>query len=137
MGLKAGQTLISGIVLANVASGVTAGTELGPSATEGELASGSGGVSALTDEGDPAGLSTNESVPAGYAGVRTTGDGAVTYEAGETVSPGDVVAINSGQLATADDTTDTNALFVVGHGGGADGGTDYASGENAPVYPIE
>ena len=137
MALNPGQTLISGIVIANVASGVTAGTELDVSATEGELAGGSGGVSALTDEGDAAGLSTNESVPAGYAGVRVTGDGSVTYEAGETISPGDVVAINGGQLATADGTTDTNALFVVGHGGGADGGTDYASGEDAPVYPIE
>jgi len=137
MTIKPGQTLISGVVVANVASGVSAGTELGPSGTEGELASGSGGVSALTDEGDPAGLSTNESVPAGYAGIRVTGDGEISYEAGETVSPGDVVAINGGQLATADDTTDTNALFIVGHGGGADGGTDYSSGENAPVYPIE
>jgi len=137
MSLNPGQEIISGVVLANVANGVSAGTELGASATEGQLASGSDGVSALTDEGAAAGLSTKESIPAGYAGVRTTGDDAITYEAGETVSPGDVVAINSGQLATADDTTDTNALFIVGHGGGEDGGEDYTAGEDAPVYILE
>lgn len=135
MSLEPGQEVMDGVVLANVASGVTAGTELGTSATEGEVASGSDGFSALTDEGAVAGLSTNESVPAGYAGVQH--EGAVTYEAGETVSPGDVCAINSGTLATADGTTDTNPLFVVGHGAGEDGGTDYASGDEVPVYMIE
>jgi hypothetical protein len=56
-------------VVANVASGVSAGDELGPSATDGELGAGSAGVDALTDEGGMAGLSTNESMPAGYAAV--------------------------------------------------------------------
>jgi len=80
MSINPGQELISGVVLANVASGVSAGTELGPSATDGELASGSDGYSAVTDEGDAAGLSTAESIPSGYAGVRVTGDGEITYE---------------------------------------------------------
>lgn len=56
-------------VVANVASGVSAGDELGPSATDGQLGAGSAGVDALTDEGDMAGLSTNESMPAGYAAI--------------------------------------------------------------------
>lgn len=56
-------------VVANVASGVSAGEELGPSATDGELGAGSAGVDALTDEGDMAGLSSNESMPAGYAAI--------------------------------------------------------------------
>jgi hypothetical protein len=56
-------------VLANVASGVSAGEELGPSATDGELAAGGGFATAFTDEGGAAGLSTNEDVPAGLAGV--------------------------------------------------------------------
>jgi len=51
---------------------------------------------------------------------------AVTYEAGEAVTAGDVVAINSGQLALADDTTDTNALAVAAE--------DIASGENGTAY---
>lgn len=136
MTLNPGQEVMNSVVLANVAAGVTAGTELGVSATEGELASGSDGFSALTDEGAAAGLSTNESIPTGYAAVRASAC-TVTYEAGETVSPGDAVAINSGTLATADGTTDTNALFVVGHGGGEDGGTDYASGDEVPVHIIE
>lgn len=60
-----------GAVLANVASGVTAGTELGPSATDGELASGSDGFEALSDEGAAAGLSTDASnIPTGYAAVK-------------------------------------------------------------------
>lgn len=136
MSLNPGQEIIDGVVLANVASGVTAGTELGASATEGQLGSGSGGFSALTDEGAVAGLSTNEAVPTGYAGVPVT-DGHVTYEAGEAVSPGDAVAITGGQLATADDTDDTNPVAIVGHGGGADGGEDYASGDEVPVYILE
>jgi len=56
-------------VLANVATGVSAGDELGPSATDGQLAAGSAGVDALTDEGGVAGLSSNESIPAGYAAI--------------------------------------------------------------------
>lgn len=136
MTLNPGQELFEHVILANVASDVSAGTELDVSATEGQLASGAGGVSALSDEGAAAGLSTNEDVPSGYAGVRHTG-AQVSYEAGEQVSPGDVVAINGGQLALADDTTDTNLIGVVGHGGGEDGGEDYVSGETAPVFIIE
>ena len=56
-------------VVANVASGVSAGEELGPSATDGQLGAGSAGVDALTDEGDMAGLSSSESMPAGYAAI--------------------------------------------------------------------
>jgi hypothetical protein len=56
-------------VVANVASGVSAGDELGPSATDGELGAGSAGVDALSDEGGMAGLSSNESLPAGYAAI--------------------------------------------------------------------
>ena len=37
----------------------------------------------------------------------------IMYEAGEAVSPGDAVAINGGQLATADGTTDTNTIGIV------------------------
>lgn len=136
MTLNPGQELFSNVILANVASGVSAGSELDVSGTEGELASGAGGVSALTDEGAVAGLSTKEDVPSGYAGVRHTG-AQVTYEAGEQISPGDVVAINGGQLALADGTTDTNLIGVVGHGGGETAGEDYVSGENAPVFIIE
>lgn len=137
MALNPGEEVISGVVLASVAGDVSAGTELGPSATEGQLASGSGGYSALTNEGDAAGLSTNEAIPAGYAGVRISGHMPVTYEAGEAVSPGDVVGLNGGTLALADETTDTNAVGVVGYGGGADAGDDYASGEDAPVHIID
>jgi len=56
-------------VIGNVASGVSAGDELGPSASDGELAGGSAGIDALTDEGSMAGLSTNESMPTGYAAI--------------------------------------------------------------------
>lgn len=138
MALNPGQTIISGVVLANVASGVAAGVELGPSATDGELASGSDGYSTVTAEGSASGLSTDESVPSGYAGVRVTGDGEITYEVGETLSPGDVAGIDGGQLRAANSgDTSPNAQFIIGHGGGASGGTDYTSGENAPVYHIE
>lgn len=51
---------------------------------------------------------------------------AVTYEAGEDISAGDVVGINTGTLALADDTTDTNAIAVAGE--------DIASGDNGTVY---
>jgi len=56
-------------VVAHVASGVSAGDELGPSATDGQLGAGSAGVDALTDEGGMAGLSSAESMPAGYAAI--------------------------------------------------------------------
>jgi len=59
-------------VLTNVASGVSAGEELAASATDGQLAAGDGdGFEAITAEGDIAGLSSGETVPAGYAGVKT------------------------------------------------------------------
>jgi hypothetical protein len=57
-------------ILVSVASGISAGDELGPSATDGQLGSGSDGFEALTDEGSAAGLSTNENIPAGHAGVK-------------------------------------------------------------------
>ncbi len=57
-------------LLTNVASGVTAGVELGTSATEGQAASGSDDFHTLTDEGAAAGLSTNEDIPTGYAAVK-------------------------------------------------------------------
>lgn len=57
---------VSGVVVANVAAGVAAGTELGTSATEGQLAAGSGGFEALSDEGAASGLGVG-SVPAGGA----------------------------------------------------------------------
>lgn len=59
-----------------------------------------------------------------YSGATT-----VTYEAAEALSPGDVVAINSGQVAKADDTTDTNALAVV-----ASTASNVSAGENVAVH---
>lgn len=58
----------------------------------------------------------------------------ITYEAGETLSPGDVVGIDGGRLRRAN-TGDTspNPVGVVGHGGGAEGGEDYEVGENTPL----
>jgi hypothetical protein len=137
MTIQAGQTFYgAGVILANVASGVTAGTELGPSATDGELASGSDGYSALTDEGAAAGLSTNESVPAGLAAVEV--GCSVSYEAGETVSPGDAVGIDGGQLRAANSgDTSPNVIGIVGRGGGEDAGEDYSTGEDAPVHLVE
>lgn len=137
MALSPGQEVYPGLILANVASGTTAGTELGASATDGQLGSGSEGVSAVTDEGGVAGLSTNESVPAGYAAVPHDGV-KVTYEAGETVSPGDAVGIDGGQLrAVNSGDTSPNVQAIVGRGAGENAGSDYASGENVPVYLIE
>jgi hypothetical protein len=137
MGLNAGQELTAEqAVLASVAGTVSAGDELGPSATNGELAGGSDGYSALTDAGSAAGLSTNESVPAGTAAVPHAG--VVTYEAGETIFPGDAVGINSGQLRAANSgDTSPNVIGVAGHGAGESGGSDYSSGEDVPVYLIE
>jgi len=54
-------------VVANVAGGVTAGTELAVSATEGQLAAGSGGFEALSNEGAASGLSIGASLPANGA----------------------------------------------------------------------
>lgn len=137
MTLNAGQTFYgNGVVLANVASGVSAGTELGPSATDGELASGSDGYSALTDEGGPAGLSTNESVAAGLAAVEV--GCSVTYEAGETISPGDAVGIDSGQLRAANSgDTSPNVIGIAGRGAGEAAGEDYSTGDDVPVHLVE
>lgn len=68
----AGETVtvyVRGIVVANVAGGISAGTELGVSATEGQLAGASGGYEALSDEGGASGLGVG-SVPAGGAVVK-------------------------------------------------------------------
>lgn len=48
---------VSGRVVANVGGTVSAGEELAASATDGQLAAGTGGPVALTDAGDMAGLS--------------------------------------------------------------------------------
>jgi len=137
MALDAGQVFYGkGVVLANVASGVSAGNELGPSASDGELAGGSDGYSALTDEGDAAGLSTNESVPAGLAAVEV--GCSVSYEAGETVSPGDAVGIDGGQLRAANSgDSSPNVIGIVGRGGGEDAGEDYGTGEDVPVHLLD
>lgn len=55
---------------------------------------------------------------------------AVTYEAGESVSAGDAVAINGGQLATADGTTDTNIIGIVAESAPA----SVSAGDTVPVY---
>jgi hypothetical protein len=124
------------LVLANVASGVSAGDELGPSTTDGELAAGSDGYSALTDEGGVGGLLSKETPGAGLAAVRV--HGSVTYEAGETVSPGDAVGIDSGQLRRANSNDGTvNVIGVVGRGGGESASEDYESGDEAPVHLLE
>jgi len=47
----------SGLIVANVASGVTAGEELAASTTDGQLGTGTGGIVAVTDAGGVAGLS--------------------------------------------------------------------------------
>jgi hypothetical protein len=137
MTIQAGQCYHGGdLVLANVATGVSAGEELGPSTTDGELAAGSDGYSALTDEGGVAGLSTNEAPAAGLAAVPV--DGTVTYEAGETVSPGDAVGIDSGQLRAANSNDGSvNVIGIAGRGGGEDAGEDYSSGDNVPVHLVE
>jgi len=137
MTLQAGQCFYgSSLVLANVASGVSAGDELGPSATDGELAGGSDGYSALTDEGAVGGLSTNESPASGLAAVRVHGK--VTYEAGETISPGDAVGIDGGQLRAANSGDGSpNVIGVAGRGGGEAAGEGYASGEDVPVHLLE
>jgi len=61
------------------------------------------------------------------------GDGAygsdpptMTYEAGEAIDRGDAVGINGGQLATADDTTDTVVVGIAGE-------TASEAGENISV----
>lgn len=57
---------IGGVVCAKVASGTSAGTELGASATEGELGAGSAGIQTLGDEG---GVFMGQSAPTGGAVV--------------------------------------------------------------------
>ena len=137
MTLNAGQAFYGdSLVLASVASGVSAGDELGPSATDGELASGSDGYSALTDEGGVGGLSTNESPAAGLAAVPF--DGTVTYEAGETISPGDAVGVDGGQLRAANSGDGSpNVIGVAGRSAGEAAGDDYNSGDDVPVHLIE
>jgi len=137
MAINLGQVFYGkGIVLANVAGGVSAGDELGPSATDGRLAGGSDGYSALTDEGAAAGLSTNESVPANAAAVRT--HCTVTYEAGETISPGDAVGISGGTLRAANSGDGSpNVIGIAGRGGGESADEDYSSGDETPVHLIE
>jgi len=51
----------------------------------------------------------------------------MTYEAGEAIDRGDAVGINSGQLATADDTTDTVTVGIAGE-------TADAAGDSITVY---
>jgi hypothetical protein len=51
---------------------------------------------------------------------------AVTYEADEDITAGDVVAITSGLAHQADDTTDTNDFGIAGEDG--------ADGDNITVY---
>jgi len=137
MTLNAGQMFFGDtLALASVATGVSAGEELGPSATDGELAAGSDGYSAVSDEGAASGLSTNESPPAGTAAVRVYGT--VSYEAGETVSPGDAVGIDGGQLRAANsDDTPSNVVGIAGRGGGESANEDYAGGDDVPVHLIE
>jgi len=137
MSLNAGQCYFGDtLALANVASGVSAGDELGPSATDGELAGGSDGYSAMSDEGAAAGLSSNESPPAGLAAVRV--HGTVSYEAGETVSPGDAVGIDGGQLRAANsDDTPSNVVGIAGRGAGESADEDYTAGDDVPVHLIE
>jgi len=50
----------------------------------------------------------------------------MTYEAGEAIDRGDAVGINGGQLATADDTTDTVVVGIAGE-------TASEAGENITV----
>lgn len=58
---------LAGVVIANVASGITAGEQLGASGTNnGELAAGSDDIFALSDEG---GTYQGASLDAGYAAV--------------------------------------------------------------------
>jgi len=137
MSLNPGQAFYGDcLVLANVAAGVSAGAELGPSATDGELAAGDDGYSALSDEGGAAGLSTGESPLSGYAAVPF--DGTVTYEAGETISPGDAVGVDGGQLRAASSSDGSpNVIGVAGRSGGESAGEDYGSGDDVPVHLIE
>jgi len=66
--------------------------------------------------------------------VLVAGATVITYEAGETVSPGDVVGIDGGQLrAVNSGDTSPTPIAVVGNGRGADSGEDYTAGEEVPV----
>lgn len=57
-------------VVCSVADAVSAGTELGASATDGQLASGSDGWEAISDEGADAGAALAGDVPSGGAVVK-------------------------------------------------------------------
>ena len=61
---------VRGVVVANAAAAVAAGTELGTSATEGQLASGTQGIEALSDSGAASGLGIGASLPANGAVVK-------------------------------------------------------------------
>ena len=64
-----------------------------------------------------------------------SGTATATYEAGEAVSPGDVVGIDGGVLrAVNSGDTSPNLVGVVAYGGGADAGDAYESGEEVPVH---
>lgn len=54
----------------------------------------------------------------------------VTYEAGASLSAGDLVAINGGQLATADGTTDTNPIGIVA----SSVDSSVSAGDEVPVH---
>jgi hypothetical protein len=137
MSIQAGQCFHGGnLVLANVASAVSAGDELGASTTDGQLEGGSDGYSALTDAGDAQGLATNESVGSGLAAVPVKGT--VSYEADETISPGDAVGIDSGTLRTANSGDgSSNVIGIAGRGAGESAGEDYADGDDVPVHILE
>ena len=60
---------VEGRVVANVATDVAAGEELDASTTDGQLATGTGGLVALTDEGAVAGLSAGFGLAANAAVV--------------------------------------------------------------------
>jgi len=137
MAISLGQVFYGkALVLVSTGASVSAGDELGPSTTDGQLVGGSDGYSAFTDAGAVNGLSTNEDVPANAAAVPYTCS--VTYEAGETISPGDAVGIDGGQLRAANSGDGSpNVVGVAGRGAGETAGEDYNSGDDVPVYLIE
>jgi len=137
MAISLGQVFVGkALVLVNVGSSVSAGDELGPSTTDGQLVGGSDGYSAFTDAGAVAGLSTNEEEIAANAAAVPYGR-SVTYEAGETISPGDAVGIDGGQLRAANSGDGSpNVVGIASRGAGEDAGEDYESGEDVPVYLI-
>jgi len=64
--------------------------------------------------------------------------GKVSYEAGETISPGDAVGIDGGQLRAANSGDGSpNVIGIAGRGGGESAGEDYGSGDDVPVHLLE